>query len=79
VLGIPPKQLQDLLHTQFTSIGLSTALDRLISQFAFLFLEVENPFFDGVFYGDFVDYDVFLLREAVDAVDSLFFDELRRD
>ena len=39
-------------------------------------MQLEDAFFDGVGDGDFVDYDVDFLGEAVDAVDGLFFDEL---
>lgn len=48
----------------------------MVGELALLFLEVENSLFDTVFDGDFVDYYVDFLGEAVDAVDGLFFDEL---
>lgn len=75
MLRIATEQLQDLLHAELACAALA-ALDGLVGELAFLFLEIEDPLFDGVFDGDFVDDYVGFLGEAVDAVDSLFFDEL---
>ena len=75
MLRIATEQLQDLLHAELACAALA-AFDGLVGEFAFLFLEVEDTFFDRVFDGDFVDDYVGFLGEAVDAVDGLFFDEL---
>jgi hypothetical protein len=68
--------LQDLFHTELTDVRLGTTFNGLVCQFALLLLEFEDALLDGVLDCDFVDYDVGLLGEAVDAIDGLFFDEL---
>ena len=76
VLGITPKQLHDILHAQFAD-GLAT-FDSGLSKLTLLFLEGQDPLFDGVGDGDLVDDDVDGLVKPVDAVDGLLFDELCR-
>lgn len=75
MLSISSEELQDLLHAQLASTSLST-FDSLVCELAFLFLELEDSLFDGVFDGDLVDYHVDLLGQAVNAVDGLLFYEL---
>ena len=50
----------------------------MVSELAFLFLQIEDSLFDRVFDCDFVDDNVDFLGEAMDSVDGLFFDELDR-
>lgn len=76
VLRIATEELHDLLHAQLASAAVLAALDGLVGELALLLLQLEDALFDGVGDGDFVDYDVDFLGEAVDAVDGLFFDEL---
>lgn len=76
ILRIAAEELHDLLHAQLARAAVLAALDGLVGELALLFLQLENALFDGVGDGDFVDYDVDFLCEAVDAVDGLFFDEL---
>jgi hypothetical protein len=75
MLSISSEQLQDLLHAQLTGSALTT-FDGLVSELAFLLLEIEDSLFDAVFDSDFVYYYVNFLGEAVNSVDCLFFDEL---
>ena len=77
MLGIPPKQIQNILHTQFPRGVFPAAFNGLFGELAFLVLQLQDAGFDGVGDGEFVDGDVDGLVEAVDAVDGLFFDELR--
>lgn len=76
VLRIAAEELHDLLHAQLTHAAVLAALDGLVGELALLLLKLEDALFDRVGDGDFVDYDVDFLGEAVDAVDSLLFDEL---
>lgn len=76
VLRVAAEELHDLLHAQLARAAVLTAFDGLVGELALLFLQLEDALFDGVGDGDFVDYDVDFLGEAVDAVDGLFFDEL---
>jgi hypothetical protein len=48
----------------------------LVRQLSLLLLQLQDPLLDAVFDGDFVNDDVCFLREAVNAVDGLFFYEL---
>jgi hypothetical protein len=75
-LCIATEKLQDLLHAQLARAAVFAALDGLVGELALLLLQLEDALFDRVGDGDLVDYDVCLLREAVNAVDSLLFDEL---
>lgn len=74
MLSIMAKKLQHVLHGEFGGSGFP--LDGGVRELAFLVLEVEDTFFDGVFDGEFVDDDILGLVESVDAVDGLFFYEL---
>ena len=68
------EQRKHVVHRELASGSL--ALDGGVREFAFALLEVEDTCFHGVFDGHFVDFDVDCLVETMDAVDSLFFDEL---
>jgi hypothetical protein len=76
ILRIATKQLHNLLHAQLAHSAVLAALNGLVGELALLLLQLEDALFDRVGDGDFVDYDVDFLGEAVDAVDGLFFDEL---
>jgi hypothetical protein len=69
------EQSQDIRHGKFRSA--LSALKSRLSQLAFHILELEDALFDGIGNGEFVDYNVARLVQAVNAVDGLFFDKLR--
>lgn len=71
------EQLDDFVEAKLESALTGGSFDGLLGEEAFLFLELENTFFDGVGDGELVDDDVDGLGEAVDSVYGLFFNELQ--
>lgn len=74
MLCVPLEQVQNVLHAQVR--GRFTLYSSLGKR-AFLFLQVENALLDRICDGDLVNNHINSLVEAVDTVNSLFFDKLR--
>lgn len=70
------EQINDFVDAQLERALPGAAFDGLLGEEAFLLLEGEDTVFDGVSDGEFVDDNVDGLRETMDTVNGLLFDEL---
>lgn len=71
-----PEEVDDLVEAQLQPGLCAPGLERLRCQLPLLLLQREDALLDGAAHGQAVDDYVDRLREAVDAVDGLFLDEL---
>ena len=78
MFSIASKQRQNLCHAELGCVVLGASLDGLIGELALLVLQGKDSLFDSFLDSDFVDDNVNFLREAVDTVNGLFFNELKR-